>query len=91
MSKEQEIIKRAERVKELLEDKYMKEAFELMEKALFDEFKSAKFKDDDRRTELWQRMQLLALHKSTFEKYLRAGERANQTLLMKLKERVNNG
>lgn len=91
MSKEDKLrasIERARRVKELLENPLIKETFELMEKALFDEFKSAKFKEDDLRNELWQRMQLLRLHKSTFETYLKEGDRAEKTLLLTIKDKI---
>lgn len=73
-------ISRAHRAEVLLNDPLYLEAIEAMELAMLKEFRDTKFKDEDVRHELWQRMQLMKQFKGKFEHIVKQGVKAKETL-----------
>ncbi len=77
-----EDIGRASRAEELINNPLYLEAITAMQAAMFTQFADTKFKDEDHRHELWQRMQLLKQFQSKFESIVKQGVKAKQTLTM---------
>lgn len=75
-------ISRASRAEELINNPLYLEAITAMQAAMFTQFADTKFKDEDQRHELWQRMQLLKQFQGKFESIVKQGAKAQQTLTM---------
>ena len=83
-------ITRAERAKDLLSNPLYVEAITVMKAAMFAEFEETKLSEEDKRHELWQRMQLMKLFEGRFESIIKQGKRAKQTLDMINEKEVND-
>ena len=75
-------ISRASRAEELINNPLYLEAITAMQAAMFSQFADTKFKDEEQRHELWQRMQVLKQFQSKFESIVKQGTKAKQTLSM---------
>ncbi len=75
-------ISRAHRAEELINNPLYLEAITAMQAAMFTQFADTKFKDEDQRHELWQRMQLLKQFQGKFESIVKQGAKAKQTLTL---------
>jgi len=73
-------ITRADQAKDLINNPLYIEAMNLIEAAIYAEFRDTKLESNDLRHELWQRMQVLKLFKGRFENIIKHGKRAEQTL-----------
>jgi len=71
---------RAAQAKELLANPLYIEAIIAMEAAMYGQFQDTKLADNDTRHELWQRMQLMKQFQGYFEKIVKDGKRAEETI-----------
>ena len=73
---------RADQAKELLNHPLYKETIDVMNLAMYAEFRDCKFADEDTRRELWQRMQLMKQFEGRFQSIVKQGGRAEDTIKM---------
>lgn len=71
---------RGRRAAELLNNPLYLEAITVMRAAMYTEFEDTKLSDEDKRHELWQRMQLMKRFQGRFESIVKQGEKAKKTL-----------
>lgn len=83
-------MRRSDQAKDLLNNPLYIEAVNVMQAAMFAEFEDTKLSEEDKRHELWQRMQLMKQFKGRFESIVKQGAKAQQTLtfLQKAKQKV---
>ncbi len=75
-------ITRAGRATEFLNNPLYLEAITSIRAAMFEQFQDSKFKDEEQRHELWQRMQLLKQFQGKFESIVKQGEKGRKTLTL---------
>lgn len=85
-------MQRAEQAKALVSNPLYIEAINAIKASMYLEFEDSKFSDNEKRHELWQRMQLLKQFQGRFESIIKHGDKAETTLsfLDKALEKVKN-
>lgn len=61
----------------------------LIKAELLQQFESTKYKDGDDREEIWRKVQSLNAITTRMQKMIRDGDRANETLLERIKRRIS--
>lgn len=75
-------IRRADQAEALLSNPLYNEAIMSMRAALYSAFEDTSLEDENKRHELWQRMQLMKQFQGKFESIVKSGAKAKQTITL---------